>query len=216
MPAPSAAKRPKKLPKPKGKKIGLLGGSFNPAHEGHLHISLLALKLMGLNEIWWLVSPQNPLKSTEDMAPLNVRLQSAKEVAQHKSITPMALEDTLGTQYTIDTLRALKTHYPDTSFVWIMGADNLVQFSKWKDWEAIFSLVPIAVFDRAPASGKAAKSDAAMAFSESRLAPFEAKKLVLKKAPAWIYFSTPQNPTSATAIRNARTKNKKGALHDKR
>ena len=129
-------------------KIGLLGGSFNPAHAGHLHISEIALKKLGLNQVWWLVSPQNPLK--DKIGKFEERLDAAKKLtARNPKIKVLDLENKFGTQYTIDTLKRLKTKFPHYEFVWLMGADNLIQLPKWKRWEEILKLVPIQVFDRA-------------------------------------------------------------------
>ena len=131
------------------KTTGLLGGSFNPAHGAHRSISLFALEELALDELWWLVSPGNPLKEgANDMAPLGARLASARKMARRSAIRPTAIEQTLGTRYTYDTLRALIRRYPKRQFVWIMGADNLAQFHRWKDWRKIARLLPIAVISR--------------------------------------------------------------------
>ncbi|MBT4905881.1 MAG: nicotinate-nicotinamide nucleotide adenylyltransferase, partial [Rhodospirillaceae bacterium] len=130
----------------RGRRIGLLGGSFNPAHDGHRHISQLALARLGLDEVWWLVSPQNPLKSEAGMAPFESRLESADRIACDRRIRVSALEAELGTRYTADTLKALQNRYPAARFVWLMGADNLVQISRWRAWTQIFKTIPIAVF----------------------------------------------------------------------
>ena len=131
-----------------GRRVGLLGGSFNPAHEGHLHISRLALDHLGLDELWWLVSPRNPMKPARGMASFDERLAGARTVAADPRIAVSGIERRLGTRYTADTLRALGARFPRIAFVWVMGADNLAQISRWKDWTAIFEAVPIAVFDR--------------------------------------------------------------------
>jgi nicotinate-nucleotide adenylyltransferase len=124
------------------------GGSFNPAHRGHLEISRAALKRLGLDQVWWLVSPQNPLKPERGMAPLGQRLTGARRLARDLRIRASALESALGTAYTADTVSALARRFPRCHFVWLMGADNLVQISAWKDWETIFRTLPVAVFDR--------------------------------------------------------------------
>jgi nicotinate-nucleotide adenylyltransferase len=129
--------------------VGILGGSFNPAHEGHLHISLLALKLLKLDEVWWMVSPQNPLKSADGMAPLEDRLTEARALVRHPNIRITDIESRLGTTNTAESLAVLKRGFPKTRFVWLMGADNLKQISRWHQWTRIFNQVPIAVFDRA-------------------------------------------------------------------
>jgi nicotinate-nucleotide adenylyltransferase len=132
----------------KGFAVGLLGGSFNPAHAGHRRMSLAALERLGLDEVWWLVSPQNPLKPRAGMAPLTARLASARAVARHPRIRPTAIEAELGTQRTVDTLKALKQRFPQVRFLWLMGSDNLAQFHRWADWRTISALVPIVVMAR--------------------------------------------------------------------
>jgi nicotinate-nucleotide adenylyltransferase len=132
-----------------GLRIGLLGGSFNPAHAGHLYVSETALKRLALDSIWWLVSPGNPLKDDATMAPLAARLQSARQIAAHEPrIHVSALEEALHTIYTIDTVKALRRRFPNVDFVWLMGSDNLEQFSRWRRWQALARLVPIAVVQR--------------------------------------------------------------------
>lgn len=132
----------------KGYSVGLLGGSFNPAHGGHRHMSVAALERLGLDEVWWLVSPQNPLKPVAGMAPLAARIASARKVARHPRIRPTAIEAELGTQLTIDTLRALKRRFPHVRFLWLMGSDNLLQFHRWVEWRQIARTVPIVVMAR--------------------------------------------------------------------
>jgi nicotinate-nucleotide adenylyltransferase len=192
------------LPRPKGKRIGLLGGSFNPAHAGHLAISRQALRHLRLDEIWWLVSPQNPLKSKQGMAPLEARLKSAEAVGRDGRITPLALESDLGTRYTIDTLKALQKHFPLVHFVWLMGADNLLEFSRWKSWRGIMEQVPVAVFDRSPYTYRALTSRAAQVFARHRLPESAAATLALRKAPAWMFLHIPRHPASSTALRQSR------------
>jgi nicotinate-nucleotide adenylyltransferase len=132
-----------------GLRIGLLGGSFNPAHAGHLYVSETALKRLGLDSVWWLVSPGNPLKHDAGMAPLAARLESAKRIAvREPRIHVSALEEALHTIYTIDTVKALRRRFPKVDFVWLMGSDNLEQFSRWRRWQALARLVPIAVVQR--------------------------------------------------------------------
>lgn len=183
--------------------MGLLGGSFNPAHEGHLHVSLLALKKLGLHELWWLVSPQNPLKPLKGLAPFEERLAGARALSRHPAIRVLDLERRLGTLYTVDTLRALAKCFPETRFVWIMGADNLAQIPLWKDWTGIFEAVPIAIFDRPSYSLRALAGRAAHRYRRYRLPPRRAKELAGRPAPAWIFFHDRLNPASATRIRAA-------------
>ena len=138
----------------RGASVGLLGGSFNPAHGGHRHVSVAALERLGLDEVWWLVSPQNPLKPVAGMAPLAARLQSAQRVARHPRIRATAIEEKLGTRRTVDTLRALRRRFPHVRFVWLMGADNLAQFHRWADWRTIARQAPIVVFARPRYAGR--------------------------------------------------------------
>jgi len=184
--------------------VGLLGGSFNPAHGGHRHVSLIALKALDLDEVWWLVSPRNPLKPAVDMAPLDRRLAEARAVARHPRIRVTDIETRLGTRYTIDSLRALKARFPRHAFVWLMGADNLAEIPRWRDWEAIFELVPIAVIDRPTYSYKALAGRAARRFGRARLAARDARALAAQRPPAWIFLRARLHPASATAIRRAR------------
>lgn len=187
-----------------GLRVGLLGGSFNPAHEGHRYISLLALKLLALDELWWLVSPQNPLKSTLDMAPFAERLEQARSIASHPRIRVTGLEARLNTRYTADTVRGLRLRFPHTHFVWIMGADNLAQIPQWERWTEIFASVPIAVFDRATYSFRALAGKAARRFAARRIAARHAAALAEMTPPAWVYFHVRRHPASATSIRARR------------
>ena len=185
-------------------KIGLLGGSFNPAHEGHRHISLLALKQLRLDQVWWLVSPQNPLKPTVGMAPFGERMAMAAEVAAADDrILVTDLEHRLGTRFAVDTLEILIKEQPSTRFVWIMGADILAEFPRWKNWRARFDMVSIAVFDRAPYSMKARAGEAARCFASKRTATRHARKLADRQPPAWTYFSIPLHSATATKLRAA-------------
>ena len=129
-------------------RVGLLGGSFNPAHGGHLHVSREALKRLDLDEVWWLVAPQNPLKAVRGMAPFDKRLAGAKRLARDPRIRVLDLERRLGTRYTVDTVAALRRLFPKIRFVWLMGADNLAQIRHWQRWTRIFAALPIAVFAR--------------------------------------------------------------------
>lgn len=138
----------------KRRAIGLLGGSFNPAHGGHRRMSLMALRRLALDEVWWLVSPQNPLKPTQGMAPIKARLQSARLMSRHARIRALTLESEMGTQRTVDTLRALRRRFPHIQFVWLMGADNLMQFHRWAEWRTIARMVPIVVMARPLYAGK--------------------------------------------------------------
>jgi nicotinate-nucleotide adenylyltransferase len=184
--------------------VGLLGGSFNPAHRGHRLISLLALRLLALDEIWWLVSPQNPLKSSLGMASLAERLDAARLVAHHPRIKITDIEARLGSNYTVHTLTALRTRFPCTRFVWLMGADNLRQISHWESWTRIFDLAPIAVFARPTYSLRALGGLAAQRYARRRIAPSRARHLAEMTPPAWVFFATRLDPLSATTIRERR------------
>ncbi len=192
------------------RRIGLLGGSFNPAHDGHRDISLAALAYLGLDEVWWIVSPQNPLKPVKGMASFDERMASARAVADHPRIRVTGIEKRLGTQYTADTLRKLVTRFPSYRFVWLMGADNLAQIASWRDWTRIFHLVPIAVFDRPTYTIKALTALAARRFRRSRRREAALKTLAATPAPAWVFVHHRLNPISATAIRAERARKQAG------
>jgi nicotinate-nucleotide adenylyltransferase len=188
-----------------GRRIGLLGGSFNPAHGGHLHISREALKRLDLDEVWWLVSPQNPLKPAAGMAPFAQRLRQAGEVAAaDRRIRVTDIETRLGTGYTADTLKALRRHFPRARFVWLMGGDNLAQFPYWQRWQQIFRTVPIAVFARPASSSRALAGAAAQRFAAARVPEYAARRLARLPPPAWVFFHTRLDPRSATEIRAER------------
>ncbi len=188
---------------PRGLRIGLMGGSFNPAHEGHRMVALLALKRLRLHRVWWLVSPRNPLKDAADLAPLTERLAGARAVADHPRIEVAALEERLGTTYTADTLRLLLRRYPRAQFVWTMGADNFLELPRWRDWRYILATVPVAVFDRPAYALPALSGRAARAFARFRLPERRSRALAERRAPAWAFHRTALNPASATAIREA-------------
>lgn len=186
-----------------GPRVGLLGGSFNPAHRAHRRISLAAIGQLDLDEVWWLVSPGNPLKPAEGMAPLPARFASALGMARRARIRVSAIERELGTRYTADTLRRLRRRYPAWQFVWLMGADNLAQFGGWKDWRGIARALPIAVFARPGYNRAAAASPAAAWFRPYRVSAASLKHADEWNAPALAYLRYDPDPTSATAIRSA-------------
>jgi nicotinate-nucleotide adenylyltransferase len=187
------------------RRIGLLGGSFNPAHGGHLHISRLALQRLGLDEVWWLVSPQNPLKPAAGMAPFVDRLgQAAALAAAERRIVVSGIEAELGSSHTADTLKTLRRRFPHTRFVWLMGGDNLAQLPYWKQWQDIFRTVPIAVFARPGASSKALAGMPARRFARWRVPAAAARRLASMPPPAWVFFHTRFDPRSATRIRGER------------
>ncbi len=186
-------------------RVGLLGGSFNPAHGGHLHISRLALKHLNLDQVWWLVSPQNPLKPAAGMAPLPERLDHARAITADPRILPTDLERRLGTLYAVDTLRRLRGRFPQTRFVWIMGADNMIEAPLWKRWRTFFNMVPIAVFARPSYSFRALTSKAARCLAPYRVGPGRSPALAGMKPPAWMFLPTRLEGSSATAIRRRQT-----------
>ena len=184
--------------------IALLGGSFNPAHAGHLHVSWMALRVLGVSEVWWLVSPQNPLKPAIDMAPLAWRLARARAVATScRQIIVSDIETRLGTRYAVDTIGRLRQCYPHRRFIWLMGAGNLVQMPCWWRWPRLFYLVPVAVLARYPYSLRALASAAARRFARWRVSPLQARVLARRKPPGWVFLSIRPHPDSATRIRAA-------------
>ena len=192
----------------RGRTIGLLGGSFNPAHGGHRRISLFAQKALRLDEVWWLVSPGNVLKPAEGMAPLPVRLASARAQARRASIRPTAIEAQLGTRYTADTLDALVRRYPKLRFIWLMGADNLAQFHRWRNWRQIARTMPIAVIARPGYDGAAVASPAMAWLRRFRrrpgwLAQHMSDDSATWSAPALVILRFDPDPRSATALRAA-------------
>ena len=184
-------------------RTGLLGGSFNPAHRGHRNLSRHAIRTLGLDELWWLVSPGNPLKPVEGMAPLPVRFASAKAAARGLPIKTTAIERELGTRYTVDTLGALLRLYPERRFIWIMGQDNLAQFHLWRHWRKIAQSIPIAVVSR-PGYDDAAHAARAMGWLRRYVRPAaEACRWTEWRPPALVLLRLPLDPTSATGIRAA-------------
>ena len=190
--------------------IGLMGGSFNPAHDGHRHIARAALRRLGLSEVWWLVSPQNPLKSRDDMGALTTRLASARAVAKHPRIKVRDIERRLGTVYTSELIAWLVRRAPRARFVWLMGADNLRQFDSWYQWSRILHTVPVAVFDRPPYSLKALHGTAARRFARSRVVERRARSLPRMAPPAWVFFHTVRHSATASAIRASRPASRGG------
>ena len=186
-----------------GPVTGLLGGSFNPAHRGHRRITQFTIRALGLDEVWWMVSPGNPLKPKAGMAPLSARVRSARAMSRNAPIRVTAIEQELGTRYTIDTLRALKRRYPRRRFVWLMGADNLAQFHRWKDWRKIAREMPIAVIAR-PGYDDAALASPAMAWLRRyRLSAAGFRNRGEWSAPALIELRFDPDSRSATQIRRA-------------
>ena len=184
------------------KRIGLLGGSFNPAHGGHKSISLAAIDALGLDELWWLVSPGNPLKAhAKDMAPFEARFASAEEMALGSRIQVSDFEQRAGTRYTIDTVRALQAQYPDARFIWLMGADTVTEFHQWRHWRKLAESLPIAVLSR-PGYDCEAQAGRAMGWLRRFVRPSsQAKNWTEWSAPAILFLRLPPDPTSATGLR---------------
>ena len=182
-------------------RVGLLGGSFNPAHEAHRQISLAALKRLGLNQVWWLVTAGNPLKDASQLPPLSERVADTQKIASHPRITVTGFEGATGSNYTIDLLLTLKQRFAHVHFVWLMGADNLVNFHHWKAWPEIFELVPIAVLDRPGYRLKARAAQAAQRFAPFYVDETGAAALPLLDPPAWTILSHPLSGLSSTALR---------------
>ena len=182
-------------------RTGLLGGSFNPAHSGHRRISLFAAEALGLDEVWWLVSPGNPMKPKAGMASLPVRLRSAQKVARRSIIRPTAIEQQLGTRYTVDTLSKLSRQHPERRFIWLMGADNLAQFHAWKDWRRIARTMPIAVIAR-PGYDAHAQASRAMSWFRGFVHPRATAGSWTKwRTPALVLLRFRPDRSSATALR---------------
>ena len=184
-------------------RVGLLGGSFNPAHGGHRRISLFACAALGLDEVWWLVSPGNPLKPKKGMAPLGARYRSAVEQARRAPIRVTAIERELGTRYTIDTIRALQARYPGRDFVWLMGSDNLASFHKWKAWRDIARRLPIAVVARPGYEMATVASPAAAMLRRFRVDPAQFRSRGEWSTPTLVTMRFDPDDRSATAIRAA-------------
>ena len=182
-----------------GLRIGLLGGSFNPPHAGHLHVSQVALDHLGLDYVWWLVSPQNPLKPVAGMAPLDERVVQARALAHHPRIRVSALESELGTQFTIDTLHALKRRFPSVRFVWLMGSDNLKDFQRWRRWQDIAALVPIVVVVRPGSTLAPLYAKVAQRLARARRSDW--RHIADAPPPALAVIDAPRSEMSSTAIR---------------
>ncbi|MEM9683547.1 MAG: nicotinate-nucleotide adenylyltransferase [Pseudomonadota bacterium] len=189
-------------PRP-GRRIGLLGGSFNPAHDGHRHISVMALQQLDLDEVWWLVSPQNPLKPVKGMAPFADRLSYARQVARHPRIRVSDIEQRLNTQYSLDTVRALKRRFPGHIFVWLMGADILTEMPAWRRWSEFFNTVAIAVFARPSYSLRALASQAAIRYARYRLPEDQARCITRQAPPAWVFLRIRLHKASGTDMRES-------------
>jgi nicotinate-nucleotide adenylyltransferase len=184
-------------------RVGLYGGSFNPAHSGHLHVAQTALARLGLDRVIWLVSPQNPLKSRRETAALAHRLAETRRLAQGPRMVVSDIEARWSSRYTIDTLRRLQKRYPGVHFVWIMGADSLAGLHRWRSWQEILRRLPVAVVDRPGMGLQARLSIAAQRFSAARRPERAARMLADLAPPAWVFLTAPHDPSSSTALREA-------------
>lgn len=187
----------------RGMVVGLFGGSFNPPHQGHLLVAEIALRRLGLDQLWWLVTPGNPLKSRNELAPLAERLAACEALAEDPRIKITAFEKTLGTSYTARTLDFIRARNPHVHFIWIMGADNLAGFHRWQRWQKIATTFPIAVIDRPGSTLAYLSSKTARTFDYARVDEDDAGVLWQKRAPAWTFIHGPRSTLSSTAIRAA-------------
>lgn len=191
-----------------GMRIGLLGGSFDPAHAGHVNISEAALRRFRLDRVWWLVSPGNPLK-THAPAPMACRIAAARRILDDPRIVATGIEERLGTRMTADTIDALCRNYPGVRFVWLMGSDNLLQFHHWDRWRDIAAAVPMGILARPGSNGAARHSVAARVLRSARLPQSHAAMLANCDPPAWILINLPMSSQSSTALRLARRRGPK-------
>ena len=187
-----------------GMRIGLFGGTFDPPHQAHLAATLLALKRLKLDRVWWLVTPGNPLKNTRGLAPLGERIAAARALTHHPRIDVTGLEAVIKTRYTYDTISWLRARCPGVRFVWIMGADNLRHFHRWQNWRGIAKLVPMVIVDRLGPSLYAGASPAGQALRASRIPEEAASTLPDRHAPAWSFLHGLKSPLSSTALRALR------------
>ena len=191
-------------------RIGLLGGSFNPAHTAHVEISLTALKRLGLDQVWWIVTPGNPLKHPSKLPSLPERVAAARKVANHPRIAVTGFPGEKGSTYTVDLLTELKRRHPAVSFVWLMGADNLAEFHRWRHWQRIFEITPIAVLDRPGFRLKARASQAATRFQGAHVDESDAHGLARLTPPAWTIITHRLSPLSSTALRGGQRQEGRG------
>jgi nicotinate-nucleotide adenylyltransferase len=191
-----------------GQRVGLFGGTFDPPHEAHLAACLLAMKRLALDQVWWLVTPGNPLKNTTGLAPLDERVAAASRLARHPRMAVTGIEAEIGVRYSYDIIRYLVSHCPGVRFVWIMGADNLRSFHRWQKWRGIAELVLIAVIDRLGPSLRATGSVAAQALGRRRVPESQAASLLGRPPPAWVLLHGLKSPLSSTALRAVRRSQK--------
>ena len=193
-------------PHGKGQKIGLFGGSFNPPHAGHRQASLFALRRLGLDEIWWMVTPGNPLKKNGSLPPLIERMHAAARIATHPRIAVSGAEALFRTRYTADLIQILKARDPTTRYVWIMGSDSLTDFHRWEDWRRLAASVPIAVVNRPRSLTAALSARAAHGIGRYRIDADDAATLADREPPAWVFLVGPRISASSTAIRSRKRK----------
>lgn len=191
-----------------GMQVGLFGGSFNPPHAGHALVAETALQILGLDQLWWMVTPGNPLKDGRELAPLAERIARSEQIAPDPRIEVTAFEAAFDVRYTADTLALVRERNPGVDFVWIMGADNLTQFHQWQRWNEIATTMPIAVIDRPGSTLALSSSVFAKTFIEARVDQSDAAGLAHRKAPVWTFIHGPRSSLSSTAIREkAQSKN---------
>lgn len=184
-------------------RIGLFGGSFNPPHQGHRLASLAAMKRIGLDRVWWIVTPGNPLKETNGLPDLATRMAAVRRIAHHPRIVVTGIEAAIGTRYTVETVAYLMRRCPGVRFVWIMGADNLLNLPRWRRWREFVELVPIVTVDRPGSTWRALHGSAGAILTQRRLREHQARLLPDKAAPAFVYLHGPRSPASSTALRDA-------------
>ncbi|WEX79263.1 nicotinate-nucleotide adenylyltransferase [Sinorhizobium numidicum] len=185
--------------------VGLFGGSFNPPHEGHVLVADTALRKLGLDQLWWIVTPGNPLKDQNNLAPLAERIALSEKIAINPRIKVTAFEQALGQSYTARTLEIVRARNRDVRFVWIMGADNLMNFHRWQNWRRIVCMFPIAVIDRPGSTLAYLSSRMARTFGYARIDEDHAPALPFRRAPAWTFIHGPRSPLSSTALRSAKS-----------
>ncbi|MTH96352.1 nicotinate-nucleotide adenylyltransferase [Roseibium sp. RKSG952] len=184
-----------------GNRIGLFGGSFNPPHSGHALVASTVMKRLGLDQVWWLVTPGNPLKDHSELAPLEMRIHMTSALADHPRMKVTAYESVIGTPYTARTIEMLRVIRPSLRFVWVMGADNLASFHKWQNWRSILDLVPVAIVDRPGASLSVLSAPMAQAYEKHRLPEEDAALLPDMKPPFWTFLHTQLDENSSTHLR---------------
>ena len=192
-----------------GMRVGLFGGSFNPIHSGHRHVADTVMKRLGLDRVWWIVSPQNPLKSSKNTSAHARRMSQVESFVDAPRMVVSDVERRIGARYTIDTVGALRARHPDVKFVWVMGADNLAGFHLWKGWREIMALVPVAIVARPGQRLAARLGRAAAHFAHRRIPEHQARRLVEMEPPAWVYLTARLHPASSTALRAARSRSPK-------